>query len=155
MNNKMGILDIEIAVANLFGIRKNLIVPNVSWGLNIHECDLLVVSKAGYATEIEIKTSKYDLINDKKKWHQHKNKKIKRLFFAMPSDLLIYDNFIPDHAGIISVNERQQQFYALILRKPQINDCRKLTVDELIHLGKLASMRIWSLKNTVRSQRKA
>jgi len=43
-------LDIEIAVMEYLGTRTNLIVPNVSWGMDLHECDILSLSKAGYAT---------------------------------------------------------------------------------------------------------
>ena len=46
---------------NFFNYRANLIVPNISWGLGLHECDLLVLTSSGYATEIEIKVSKADL----------------------------------------------------------------------------------------------
>jgi len=62
--------DIEFAVAKYFNFRKNLIVPNVSWGFNIHECDLLIVRKSGYAIEVEIKISKSDFKADFKKIHK-------------------------------------------------------------------------------------
>lgn len=36
---------IETLVARKWNFRQNIIVPNVSWGLKIHECDLLIASK--------------------------------------------------------------------------------------------------------------
>ena len=69
---------IEVALANHFNYRLNLIVPNISWGAFIwHECDLFIVSKAGYCTEIEIKISKSDLKKDFEKKHNHESDKIK------------------------------------------------------------------------------
>ena len=65
--------EMECRLADYFGYRKNLIVPNVYWGLDMHECDLLVLSQAGYATEIEIKISIADLRADAKKVHGHRS----------------------------------------------------------------------------------
>ena len=36
MPKKITTLEMEIALANHFGFRKNLIVPNVKWGLNLN-----------------------------------------------------------------------------------------------------------------------
>ena len=76
--------DIEISVAKYMDPRVNLIVPNASWGLGLHECDLLVISKAGYASEVEIKVSKADLLRDREKRHGHASDRIKALWFALP-----------------------------------------------------------------------
>lgn len=53
----MTTLEMEIALMEYFGVRQNLVVPNAWWGLQglNHECDLVRLSKNGYATEIEIK----------------------------------------------------------------------------------------------------
>ena len=42
-----------------------------------HECDMLIVTKNRYLTEVEIKISLSDLKADFKKKHQHKDKNIK------------------------------------------------------------------------------
>ena len=84
----MKTLDMEIAVMKHFDIVQNLIVPNISWGISgLHECDILSLSKAGYATEIEIKISKADLMSDKKKEHGHRHRYIANLYFCVPSFL--------------------------------------------------------------------
>lgn len=138
---------IEIAVARWFGYRRNLIVPNVSWGFNIHECDLLVITKAGYALEIEIKVSKNDLLKDFKKTHSHKSNKIKRLFFAVPTKMEKHIPLIPERAGIIIVDSSGR---CKLRRLAQANrEARKLNEIELFKLAHLGAMRIWYLKNKI------
>ncbi len=60
--------EMECALAAFFDSRANLIVPRVHWGMaDLHECDLLMVSKVGYVTEIEIKITRADLKKDAEK----------------------------------------------------------------------------------------
>ena len=96
----MNAKEVELAVANYFGIRQHLIVPNVMWGftgLN-YEADLVIVTKAGYAKEVEIKVSRADLIKDKEKRYNHDFKKFKELYFAIPKKLLKDIEHIPKRA---------------------------------------------------------
>lgn len=148
---KLLTIDIEIAVAKYFGIRRHLIVPNVSWGLNLHECDMLIVTRMGYATEVEIKTNLADLKRDSKKWHGHNSKKIKRLFFAVPEELgKQADMACPERAGIIVVHCQDNcSLYRSALNNANADS---LTQKEIIHLGRLASMRIWSLKQRIKER---
>lgn len=124
MNTK----EVELAVVNYFGARKNLIVPNVSWGFKgLHyEADLVVISKSGYAIEIEIKVSRADLIKDKKKWHSHDCKKFKKLYFAIPKKLLKDIEHIPEKAGIL-VCERIEHgnnfYYRAKLERQAVSNC--------------------------------
>ena len=143
--------DVEIAVARLYGWRQCFIVPNVSWGLNfIHELDMLVISSSGYATEIEIKVSLSDLKADQKKKHTHYSQRIKYFYFAVPEGLQKKAlELIPDRAGLIVVREKSKfrQPRTFIAKTAEVNKCaQKLTESDLIKLGKLAAMRIWSLK---------
>lgn len=77
-------------------------------GLGLHECDLLILSGFGYATEIEIKTNKYDLLKDKEKKHNHISGLIKKIYFAIPEKVEL--NFaltnIPKRAGLIVINKK-------------------------------------------------
>ena len=151
----MKALTVEIAVAEYFGVRRNIIVPNVSWGLNIHECDMLIVSQSHYATEIEIKTNKYDLIKDKEKTHGHKSNMIRRLFFAIPEELykMNLEQHIPERAGIIVIRYIKGRYYeykAVVMRNAKSNkDARELKNHELQKLGHLGCMRIYDLKRTI------
>lgn len=47
-----------------------------------HECDMLIVTKNHYLTEVEIKISLSDLKADFKKKHQHKDKNIKKFLLC-------------------------------------------------------------------------
>ena len=147
--------EIEVLLANYLNPRINLIVPNISWGLDLHEIDLLVLTKSGYAWEIEIKTSLSDLKADKKKKHGHFSNKIHRLYFAVPEELkeeaLMH---IPERAGLF-VTRNTKDFRGnfgcvSLVRAPKINTkARKFNDKEIKHLYELAAMRIWSLKELI------
>lgn len=139
--------EIELAVAEYFGVRRNIIVPNVGWGLYLHECDLLILSKSRYAYEIEIKTSKLDLKRDSKKRHGHLSRKIKGLYFAIPEKLRSHMGLIPERAGIIVVNRNGQ---VEKLREAEFNcNVGKFEQHEALKLAHLGSMRIWALKRVI------
>lgn len=137
--------EIESVIANHFGVRTNLIVPNISWGFGIHECDLLIVSKAGYCTEVEIKISAADLKKDLSKGHKHKSNKIKYLYFAIPSYLANYVEFIPVNAGIFVITSKHRVF--CIAKPVQNSSCRAITLQEQYEVARLGALRIWGLKN--------
>jgi ribosomal protein S10 len=113
----MTTLDIEIAVIKASHIRQNLVVPNVSWGMVnndgiLHECDILVLTPSGYATEIEIKVSKYDLLKDAEKRHNHNHNLIRKFYFAVPESLKqIALESIPERAGLYVVSEIEATKY--------------------------------------------
>jgi len=157
---KMHAGDIEIAIAHRYGWRRYFIVPNVHWGLNFwHELDMLVVSPVGWATEIEIKVSASDLKADKKKIHGHRSDRIRQLYFAVPEDLRAKAmELIPERAGLIIVKPDMAPYAygkTEIVKTPKTNSgARKLNEKELQKLGKLAAMRIWSLKAVVYRQQR-
>jgi hypothetical protein len=152
--NKITTLEMELSVAHYFSWRTNLIVPNVSWGFGIHECDLLIVTKAGYCYEIEIKVSLSDLKHDLDKKHKHKSKIIKKLYFAIPEYLLSSaEKFIPEHAGILKVVENKNKFsninYCKQHREAKNNEVEKLTEEQRLQIARLGTMRIWALKQKI------
>ena len=67
-----------------FYIRRNIVIPNVSWGFLNHEADLLVISQQKKLTEIEIKRTWSDFMADFHKGHNHYDKKLSHLYFAVP-----------------------------------------------------------------------
>ena len=149
-------IEMEEAISRLFGVRTNIIVPNISWGLpGMHECDVFIIKKSGFAVEVEIKRTKADLLADFKKKHSHDDERIREFYYALPEKLLeTCTEFIPEHAGIISCYRSQWQtrndVYATIKRKAKIRkDSRKLTMEEQFKVAKLGTMRIWSLKNKI------
>ncbi len=157
-------LDMEIAVAKFFGIRQNIIVPNLFWGMFDYELDLCVLSKSGYATEVEIKAGRTDLIKDKEKLHGHHNEMIKYLYFALPYHLLKDVGHVPERAGVLIIRYREAYdsfyynspacFYCTRLREPKMNYNRQWTDTERAKLLRLAAMRTWTLKQQLQKARK-
>lgn len=88
MDTVLELQDIENAIARHFGVRENIIVPHVSWGyFRTHEADMVVISKSGYLTEIEIKRSWSDFLQDFKKTTNHYENKVDRLYYCVPDSL--------------------------------------------------------------------
>jgi hypothetical protein len=142
--------EIEVRIARWFGARENVIVPNVSWGLVNYECDLLILTKAGYFCEVEIKVSKGDLLADKKKDHNHKDERIRELYFAIPQKLEKHIEHIPERAGILVVKPNNGGVEKI--RDAQVNrNAQKAGQEERFQIGRLGTMRVWNLKTELLS----
>lgn len=145
--------EIEVSIAKLFGIRNHIIVPNVSWGFQIHEIDLFIIRSSGYAIEIEIKRSKADLLSDFKKRHNHKDRqnRIAEFYYAFPIDMLLScEKYIPDNAGIIIIKRIKDYIQASIYRKAnRIQYARPLTTTEQLQVARLGTLRIWKYKDKI------
>jgi len=144
---------IEVAVSKLIGYRSHIIVPNVSWGWGLnHEADLIVVDKNQKVTEIEIKVSLSDLKRDFQKPNQHRSKKIGRLVYAIPESILEKAlPLIPKEHGIIIVRKNTIEtwfsYRAIWQRRCRYRkDYAGISNAEVHDLMRLATMRIWSLK---------
>lgn len=150
----------EVELSRYLNFRINLIVPNVSWGMFSHECDLIRLSPAGYCSEIEIKVSLSDLKKDKEKRHNHvdggrysyRTNKIKYLYFAIPEYLEKHIEHIPERAGILVVREIKKDWWpepqirTEEIRAPKKQSDYKFSEKERIKLLSLMAMRIWGLK---------
>lgn len=152
----MKTIQIEIALMRFLDFRQNIVVPNVSWGMRfaeggaLHECDILALSKSGYATEIEIKISKSDLKKDAKKPHSHRHRAIKRLFFAVPEHLREFAmTHIPERAGLLVVTGMNG--FNVKQVKPPVVDANALqwSPEKRLKLASLGAMRICGLKEKV------
>lgn len=138
---------IEAVVARWFDVRHKLIVPNISWGMRMHECDLLIVTKRGRVSEVEIKVSRSDLRRDQKKWHQHRDSRIGELWFAMPIDMADCAAAVPETAGILLVHPDE---WIKVVRRPVARlDVRPLTEKERHHIAELGNMRTWDLRSKI------
>jgi len=151
-------IEMEVAIAKYFGIRQHIIVPNISWGFGLHECDMFIIKKSGVAAEVEIKRSKSDLLADFKKGHDHidRQNRITEFYYAFPEDL--YEkckDLIPEDAGIITCYrwtdyKKQERIGAHAKRQPKrIRGARKLTEKEQLKIASLGTMRIWTLKEKI------
>jgi len=150
--------DIEIAVAEHFNSRQNLIVPNVHWGWMLqYEADMVILRQSGYAVEVEIKVSAADIKRDLRKHHQHDSLRFRRRYFAVP-EWLKDDHNIPEYAGIISVkphpNPNVYKWYAATHRECKPNKyAHRITDAQRLKLAELGAMRIWDLKAALAHRR--
>ena len=139
--------EVEMALSKYFDPIKNVIVPNVSWGMFSYELDLCILNcKSRYATEVEIKVSVSDLKRDAKKTHQHDRNRnmIKYLWFAMPEKMKGNNEFVPDRAGIMLVDKYG---FITVVRTPQPDKLAiKWNSEQSFKLARLASIRMWKLK---------
>jgi len=137
--------EMEVAVARYFNARKNVIVPNVSWGMFKYEMDLCMLNMVSmYASEVEIKVSKADLKADAKKEHHHDSPSIKYLWFAMPDKMVGCEDLVPENAGIIYINKHG---YGRTFRKPKANAvAQRWDFEKAFKLARLGTLRIWDLK---------
>ena len=141
-------MDIELAVANHFNPRMNLIVPNVFWGLGFkHELDVAVMTPSGYLTEIEIKVSRQDLKRDSLKLHGHVSQRIRRHFFAIPQSLkeLCLEVARPEWGILVFGGGSLETIRHAKINKQAI----PLSATESQKLYELAAMRIWTLKRAL------
>ena len=119
LDTSRSLYEIEIALARRFEYVKNIVVFNVI-GMSEtlpfqHECDCLVLSKAGYLTEIEIKRSWQDFLNDFKKKNRQREDIIKYFYYCVPEKLLdkVYEKLDEErekdkdfiYSGIITYDE--------------------------------------------------
>lgn len=136
-----------IYLANYFDSRQNIIVPNVSWGLGLnYEADMIIIKpNSGKMIEIEVKLTKSNLINDKrkKKWLWKERIRVKYFYYCIPKSLLEFAlNFVFDFAGIVTFDEYGRMWTE---KKPKIlNKDYKLSSSEITHFAHLGTMRIWN-----------
>jgi hypothetical protein len=102
------------------------------------------------------------LVAEKRKKHDHSDNRIKEFYYAIPKEML--DNclsLIPEHFGVISCQRNEYRYnngnkypdgsvYCHTIREAQTNkNSRKLTDKEIINIGRLGAMRIWSGKRKI------
>lgn len=165
---KINSLDIEIAVADMFGYRANIIVPNISWGAGLNECDLLIINKNNICTEVEIKISKSDLKADFKKHHRwtkdeipifKPQKSIKFMYYAVPENMIeLAVQLLPSQIGILVIKkivEPKYRMSSIIVtyykcfyhRRAKANSNFIVMNDkEVLNITRLMGMRVWTLK---------
>ena len=144
--------EMEVAIAKHFGIRKHIIVPNLSWGFFNHECDMFLIRTTGYGFEVEIKRSVSDFRADFKKKHGHvdKQNRIIQLYYAFPKELLSKVKAeVPDECGIITIEKLsdKRHIVRMIRDAKRRKGARALTDKEIAKISRLGVMRIWSLKD--------
>lgn len=146
----MNCSDIEILVCEYFGVRSNLIIPNVyvAYGTSEdHECDLLIINKSNYASEVEIKVSVSDFRNDFNKKHGHISEILKFLYYAMPEKVYeVVKSEIPYNAGCFVAYESENGNYLRLVKHPKSKKARKLFLEELVKFSRLGVIKLWKSK---------
>lgn len=151
MNTNLTIDEIELAIVNsrIFNKRTDIFVPNVSWGLLNHEADMVIMTKSGYLTEIEIKRSWEDFKADFKKDHEHKDERVYKFYYCVPSSI---------KEKVIELLKTKDKFPAVLSYSeegivtdlkvgfPNTNRGRKLFLEEQLTIARLGCMRVWNLK---------
>ena len=140
--------ELEFLTAEYIGLRRNIIIPNVSWGFFMRrEVDLLVITKARYLWEVELKVSKSDLRNDSKKAHGHRDDRIKRLYFCLPDYALDIDA-VPERAGILvaKYSIEWKCWGIKELRPAKDNTSMPIDDSDYKRLLRLGILRVWSMK---------
>ena len=165
----MTTLEMEVAIMDFLNPYNDVIVPNVSHGLLRYEADIVKLTSSGYATEIEIKTSKADFNADFKKKRFHDSSLFKYFYYAVPKELVEYVlPRLPERAGLYSVEPCVYQYrergklyeeagYKVIeVIAPKVNPLhRKWKESEQAKLVRLGCMRILTLKiNLLRMSKK-
>ena len=151
---KIKTIEIEESLARFFDVRKCIMVPNISWGFHFgHEMDLFVLKSSGYAVEVEIKISVSDFRADFKKGHHHESRFIREFFYAMPIEIynMVKDE-IPVHAGVITCerNKTTGVVFSHLKKSAKANTKSiKLSTEDKLKIGRLAAMRIFSLKKKI------
>ena len=167
----------RLAEIDHFNKRRNIVVPNVSWGLLSYEADFVSLSKSGYLTEVEIKRSWEDFQKDFKKKHTHNDMKVAYFFFCVPKkirervkDALYVQELqtngrvrivglkdgVPANVGLITYdnhdwrgNECEWIDIDFVTMAGRRKWARKLSEQEQLKLAHLGCMRLWDLKKKI------
>lgn len=118
------------------------------WWIDYGQADLLFISRAGYVTEIEIKTSFSDWNADqfKEKWKRPRPH-IARFFYAVP--LALVDRipaWIPEERGIISLEASKTRGYPIIrtVREAKRFKAQKISDNEILRMYASCYRRFWN-----------
>ena len=154
--------EIEVALAKTkeFSFITNIVAFNVNGQSDLlsiwHECDMLVLSKSGYLTEIEIKRSWSDFLADFGKDHKHEGRGlIKYFYYCIPLSLLekAYGKLEEKectYSGIITYDEslniaingfRYNDGHSYRYMNRVMHPNRKLFIEEQLQVARFGAMR--------------
>lgn len=167
MQTSRSLYEIEVALAKIdkFNFLKNIVAYNVNGVSEVlpiyHECDMLVLSKSGYLTEIEIKRSWSDFKADFNKKHKHESKGLIKYFYYCIPECLLQDVYEvlevtnTKYSGIITYSEElkikihgkriKDMFDNYTFCQPQL-DGKRLFLEQQLEVARLGAMRSVMLK---------
>lgn len=145
--------ELELAIADNFDLRKNVIVANLTNAHGkfegLHEIDVGLLRPTDYFVEFECKLTKSDLMKDFHKEHSHRHELVREMYYVMPMNVVSTAmRVVPEHCGIIGVRRNEKLEPVIeIIRETTVNpDARKWTIEERLQLLRLGNMRVWKAK---------
>ena len=150
---ELSVKEIQALLADYWGIRNNIIVPNVSWGMLDYEADLLIMNQTGYVMEIEIQRSWSDFLADFKKDEvAHKSEIIYQFWYCVPDEIYSkckekLKEVYPDSIGrpnIISYTDSGMLNFHGKAASYCSGKHRKLYLEEQLKLARLGTLRYWN-----------
>lgn len=158
MDTKLTLDQIHLALRNsgLWNKRSDIMVPNLSWGLLPYEADFIVINRAGYMTEIEIKRSWEDFKADFKKDHKHDDERIYKFAYCVPKSIcgraISYireqnpdspDYMLPAviyYSEDMGIGFTELKYFDNFNAKKR----RKLFLEEMFTIARLGQLRYWA-----------
>ena len=158
MDTKLTLDQIHLALRNsyLWNKRSDIMVPNLSWGLLPYEADFIVINRAGYMTEIEIKRSWEDFKADFKKDHRHDDERVYKFAYCVPESIceraVSYireqNTDMPDYMlpAVIYYSEDMEIGFTELKYFDNFNakKRRKLFLEEMFTIARLGQLRYWA-----------
>lgn len=159
MDTKLTVDEIQIALRNsgIWNKRQDIFIPNLSWGLLDYEADLVIITKSGYLTEVEIKRSWEDFKADFKKTHKHDDPRVYKFYYCVPESILdrvidfLREKYGTIYPSVLGVSENGSiGFYG---NGTPYRGGRKLFIEEQLTAARLGCMRVWNLKEKLLKQK--
>lgn len=150
---------ITIALARWFNWFNNRVMTE--WDIGGGRADLIVISRAGYVTEVEIKVSRYDWEQDrtKRKWLTEPDlaqrvvygsrDDISRFFYAVPETIVGFvPEWIPEGVGVLMIRRRKSGGDSVVQVRPAARrkGAKKLNEQEWERIQTNCYMRYWRIK---------
>ena len=158
MDTKLTVDEIQIALRNsgIWNKRQDIFIPNLSWGLLNYEADLVIITKSGYLTEIEIKRSWADFKADFKKGHEHDDPRVYNFYYCVPESIsarvaeFLQEKYGAGRPSVLCVSE-EGNIKHYCGGWPHRGG-RKLFLEEQLPAARLGCMRVWNLKEKLIKQ---
>lgn len=152
MDTKLTVDEIQIALRNsgIWNKRQDIFIPNLSWGLLQYEADLVIITKSGYMTEVEIKRSWEDFKADFKKSHKHNDPRVYNFYYCVPESIcdrvvaFLTEKYDAGRPAVLCVSETGgiRRYGGGVSHRGG----RKLFLEEQLTAARLGCMRVWNLK---------
>lgn len=160
MDTELTIDEIQIALRNsgIWNKRQDIFIPNLSWGLLQYEADLVIITKSGYLTEVEIKRSWEDFKADFKKGHEHNDPRVYNFYYCVPESIVarvaefLLGKYGSNCPAMLCFEESGSISHYFGVGRAHRGG-RKLFIEEQLIAARLGCMRVWNLKEKLLKQK--